>query len=174
MKKKHISYPLVAITVLITVLCAPNVARPVPVELDLEILGGDTGQTQGYATICTDIDWDDVLANPDEEYTWWMQNPLTITAQNDSSQILAVLDGVSVVIKGDPVIELGFAVTAGDYDTAFSFSSPVFTFDPMVNPEARALASVTVGPDDTLIGAYNYEAYRSCLLYTSPSPRDRS
>jgi hypothetical protein len=159
--KKRISYPLVTITILITVLCAPNVARSVPIELDLEILGGDAGTTQGYATICTDIDWDEVLANPDEEYTWWMPTSLVVTADNDSGEILAVLDGISVSIKADPVIELGFAVTAGDYDTAFSFSSPVLTFDPMVNPQARALASVTVGPDDTLIGAYNYEAYRS-------------
>jgi len=160
-KKRYISSPLFAIAVFITVLCASDVSHPATIQLDFEVMGGDGGLTAGYATICTDIDWEDVLANPDEEYTWWMPNPLTITAQNDSSEILAVLDGVSVVIKADPVIELGFAVTAGDYDTAFSFSSPVLTFDPMVNPDARALASVTVGPDDTLIGSYNYEAYRS-------------
>ena len=160
-KKRYISNSLVVITVFIAVLCAPDAAHPATIQLDLDVMGGNGGLTSGHATIRTGIDWDDVLANPDEEYTWWMQNPLTIRAKNDSSQILAVLDGVSVVFKADPVIELGFAVTAGDYDTAFSFSSPVLTFDPITNPDARALASVTVGTDDTLTGAYSYEAYRS-------------
>lgn len=152
---------LVVITVLFTFLVSPNLARSELITLDFQVTGGVSTNSCGSTTICTDIDWDDVLANPDEEYTWWMQNPLTITSQNDSSEILAVLDGISIVIKADPVIELGFAVTAGDYDTAFSFSSPVLSFAPIVNPDARALASVTVGPDDTLTGAYSYLAYRS-------------
>lgn len=161
MEKRYISSALGAIIVLITVLCAPVVAHPVPIQINVEITGGQSGDTPGYATIYTGIDWDKVLANPDEEYTWWMPRPLAIAAENNPTEILAVLDGVSIVIKADPLIELGFAVTAGDYDTAFSFSSPVLTFDPMTDPEARALASVTVGPDDTFTGAYNFEAYRS-------------
>lgn len=161
MKAKRFSTSLGVIIVLITILLAPDVANSATISLDLEINGGETGDAVGYATIYTGIDWDEVLANPDEVYTWWMVNPLAVAAENNPTEILAILDGISITIKADPVIELGFAVTAGDYDTAFSFSSPMLTFDPMVNPEARALASVTVGPDDTLIGAYNYEAYRS-------------
>ena len=161
MKAKRFSTNLGVIIVLITILLAPDVANSTIISLDLEINGGETGDTVGYATVYTDIDWDEVLANPDEVYTWWMPNPLAVAAENNPTEILAILDGISITIKADPVIELGFAVTAGDYDTAFSFSSPVLAFDPMVNPDARALASVTVGPDDTLIGAYNYEAYRS-------------
>ena len=158
---------LSAITVLLIVLFAPYPAHSVLITLDFEVTGGETANSCGSTTICTGIDWDEVLSNPDEEYTWWMQNPLAITSQTDSSEILAVLEGISIVIKADPVIELGFAVTAGDYDTAFSFSSPVLTFDPIVNPDARALASVTVGPDDTLTGAYSYMAYRSLYNDTS-------
>lgn len=166
--KNSIPYLLVWFTTIITILCVPNVALTVPIELDLEILGGDTGSTEGYVTICTDIDWDEVLANPDEEYTWWMPNPLTVTANNDSGEILAVLDDISVSIKADPVIELGFAVTAGDDDTSFSFSTPLLTFDPMVNPQARALASVTVGPDDTITtDGFDLMAYRAYYNDTS-------
>jgi len=162
MKARWFQTNLCVIIVLITILLAPDVAHSTTIlSLDLEIYGGETGDTVGYATIYTGIDWDEVTANPDEVYTWWMVNPLAVAAENNPTEILAILNGISITIKADPVIELGFAVTAGDYDTAFSFSSPELTFDPMVNPEARALASVTVGPDDTLTGAYNYEAYRS-------------
>jgi hypothetical protein len=149
------------IIVLITILFTSVGAYPVPIYLDLEIMGGEAGDTPGYATVYTDIEWDEVLANPDEIYTWWMINPLAVAAENNPTEILAILNGVSITIKADPIIELGFAVAAGDYDTAFSFSSPVLTFDPLVNPEARAFASITVGPDDTFTGAYDYKAYRS-------------
>ena len=152
---------------LITILLAPGVARSSTISLDLEISGGETGDTIGYATVYTGIDWDEVTANPDEVYTWWMVNPLAVAAENNPTEILAILNGISITIKADPVIELGFAVTAGDYDTAFSFSSPELTFDPIVNPDAIAYASVTVGPDDTLTGAFDYMAYRSLYNGTS-------
>ena len=161
MEAKRFSINLGVIIVLITILLAPDVAHSTPISLVLEIHGGETGDTVGYATVYTDIVLDVVTANPDEVYTWWMVNPLAVAAENNPTEILAILDGISFTIKADPVIELGFAVTAGDYDTSFSFSSPELTFAPMVNPEARALASVTVGPDDTLTGAFDYKAYRS-------------
>ena len=165
--KSHISHATFAIFVLIISVLTPDVAQPHPIALDLEVFGGETGDTVGYATVYTGIIWEDVLANPDEEYTWWMPNPLAVAAENNPTEILAILDGISIAIKADPVIELGFAVTAGDYDTAFSFSSPLLTFDPMVNPDARALASVTVGPEDELIGAFDFMAYRSYYNETS-------
>lgn len=167
MRSKFTSNNLSIIIVLFTLLLSPNAANSTPISLDLEILGGETGDTPGYATVYTDIEWEEVLANPDEIYTWWMINPLAVAAENNPTEILAILNGISLTIKADPLIEMSFAVTAGDYDTAFSFSSAIVSFAPMVNPDARALASVTVGPDDTMTGAFDYMAYRSLYNGTS-------
>jgi hypothetical protein len=167
MEIKRFSTNLCLIIVLITILLAPGVARSTTITFDLEISGGETGDTLGYATIYTDIILEEVLANPDATYDWWMIDPRAVAAENNPTEILAIINGLAITIKADPVIELGFAVTAGAYDTSFSFSSPELTFDPIVNPDARALASVTVGPDDTLTGAFDYMAYRSIYNGTS-------
>lgn len=160
MRRKHIwSTGGTAIILLIAVLYSPALAQLIQINVDLQ--GGESGSTAGHATVYADIDWDDVTANPDETYTWWMPDPLAVAAENDPTNILGIIDGVSLAIKADPIVNLGFAVTAGDYTTAFSFSSTVLAFDPLTNPQALALASVTVGNGDTLTGGYDFKAYRS-------------
>ena len=154
------SYPRsFAVIVLITILCCPVVVvvgQPVFIAIEL------SGSGPGYATVVTDIDWEDVYANPDETYTWWMTEPLAIAEENNPQNILGVITGLSIAVKADPLLELGFAVTAGDSATSFSFSSQVLTIDPgLINAEAFAAASVTVGLGDTLTGGYALEAYRS-------------
>src|SRR4030042_1516603 len=103
-KLASFSNKLYVIIVLITVLLAPDVANSTPISLDLEILGGETGDTRGYATIYTDIDWEEVLSNPDDVYTWMMENPLAVTAISNPTEILAIINGIAITIKADPVI----------------------------------------------------------------------
>jgi hypothetical protein len=146
----------------------------VPISINVEVMGGKTGDTLGYATIYTDIYLEAVLSNPDKTYTWHLKDPLMIAADNDPQQILAVIGptvgrGLSIALKADPYINIGFSVAAGQYDTAFSFSSPVLPIGPLNNPDAQATASVTIThPGDRLYnGGFALKAYRALYNGTS-------
>lgn len=148
----------IGLTLLIVVLLFPVAAVGQPVAIQVEV----SGSGPGYATIYSGIDWDDVYANPGEIHSWWMEAPLDIAMENEPDTILATIDGMAISVRADPLIELGFAVTAGKNDTSFSFSSEVLTIEPgLINAEAWAAASVTVGMGDTLTGGYDLKAYRS-------------
>lgn len=146
----------------------------VPVAINVEVRGGSDGDTPGYATIYSDIYYDDVVANPDKTFTWYLKDPLMIAADNDPGQILAIIGptvgkGLSISLKADPFVNVGFSVAAGQYDTAFSFSSPVVNFGPFNNPDAQATASVSITrPGDKLYnGGFALKAYRALYNGTS-------
>ncbi|MFC1739542.1 PEP-CTERM sorting domain-containing protein [Planctomycetota bacterium] len=134
----------------------------VPVTIDIHVNGG---KLYGDSSISTDIDWDEVYANPDQPYTWWMQEPIIITADSNPEITLATIEGINIAVKADPMIELGFAVAAGDHETYFSFTSEVLTFAPITNPDARAYAAISTGLDDTLTGNYEFGTKAYEALY---------
>ncbi|MFC1739544.1 PEP-CTERM sorting domain-containing protein [Planctomycetota bacterium] len=134
----------------------------VPVTINIHVEGDGL---YGDAPIYTNINWDEVYANPDQPYTWWMQDPVLIAANNHPEIILATVEGVNIAVKADPMIELGFAVAAGEYTTHFSFTSDVQTFDPLTNPDARAYAAISTGLDDTLTGNYEFGTKAYEALY---------
>jgi len=76
---------------------------------------------------------------------------------------LAIIEGLGVTVKADPVLQLGFTVTAGDYATAFSFSSDVLMIDPeLINTQGYAYANIGIStPGAELWGGYGMEAYQA-------------
>jgi len=97
------------------------------------------------------------MANPDETYTWWMQDPMPLGSG------LGTIESVAISVKADPVVQLGFTVTAGDYATAFSFSSDVLIADPeLINTQGYAYANIGIStPFKDLWGGYGMEAYQA-------------
>lgn len=68
---------------------------------------------------------------------------------------LAIINGLEVELQGDPVVKVGFNVTAIGSDQTFEFISPVVSFAGLTNPAAYASAGVTVtgnGNGATLTG----------------------
>jgi hypothetical protein len=146
----------------------------IPIAINVEVVGGKTGDIPGYATIYTDIFPDEVVGNPDKTFTWYLKDPLMIAADNDPDQILAIIGptvgkGLSIALKADPFINIGFSVAAGQYDTSFSFSSPVLPIGPFNNPDAQATGSVTItrSGDRLYNGGFGLKAYRALYNGTS-------
>jgi len=81
-------------------------------------------------------------------------NGVEIRAENNQDILLGTLNDADITVIEDPSVTLGFSVTAGQYATAFSFSSPVVSFAPISNPEAYASGSVSAGEYDTIYGGY--------------------
>ena len=76
-----------------------------------------------------------VPPNPDwydrETGTWSWQLPEPAEIRNPHTQeVLAVLQSGSVLVRDDPVINLGFSVLAGESDTDFSISSATLPIAP--------------------------------------------
>jgi hypothetical protein len=155
----------VAISFLITAFCCFTycniaVAECTSTPIDITVEGG--GYT-GYLTIDPGIFhpgyWEEVFSS-DEPIPWnsnvMFPTGIDIMAEDHQDILLAHLGGLTVACQGDPVVTLGFAVTAGAYPASFSFSSPLMTFDPLSSTEAYAEAGILVtGPTGrTLWGSY--------------------
>lgn len=143
----------------------PLYAVPVTLMFEVETTTGNPESLWGHAPIFADIDWDAVYANPDKTYTWYMEEPRIIRANNNPEITLATILGINFSVKADPIIEMGFAVAAGDYETYFSFTSDVLNFAPMTNPDARAYASITPNQGDTVNGCYEYGTKAYSAIY---------
>lgn len=156
---------VVAISFLITILlcfpyCNPAVAECSTTDA-IEITVDCNGYT-GYCTIIPsmfDPDYWEQVFNSDNPVPWNLQDTFAqgvdIAAENNQNVILAHLHGLTIAFQSDPVVTLGFSVTAGEFPTSFSFSSPLMTFDPLINAEAYAEAAILVtGPGATLWGSY--------------------
>jgi hypothetical protein len=62
----------------------------------------------------------------------------------DTEQTIATLGGGSVSYVGDPIIGLGFSVSAGDSDTTFEISSGLLSFATLNNPQALVTTALTL------------------------------
>jgi len=129
-------YVTVVIFVSIAFLCGPIVAGGQFVEVGLQVSGSGT-VTQNFVT---DIDWDDVYANPNSKYTWNLTkvHPNGITV--DLGTHTAKIENISVAVKADPRIELGFSAVSDDGATDFLFTSDVLGFDPLTSVDAYVYA----------------------------------
>lgn len=87
---------------------------------------------------------DDADYNPDLNMWTWSDAAIPIT--DDNGDLIAMLDSANTSIIADPVISLGFALTAGGADTAVTISSALLSF-PTIDP-ADASASVGVTATD--------------------------
>ena len=90
------------------------------------------------------------------QYTQYdVSDPIDIIS---GSVVLGTVDMVSALYKSDPFVALSVAVTAGASDTTFTISSATVAFDAITNPDAYAVASLTVidnnGNGAALTGLY--------------------
>ena len=93
----------------------------------------------------------------------------------DSSQFISLGDGgilqsLTAIVDGDPVVSLEFKYIAGPSGSNFSVLSDLVTFAPLVDPTGSATAAVTVtdldGDGVSATGAFGGKMYRA--TYQSP------
>jgi hypothetical protein len=154
MKREYIGGLCLAF--LIAVLFSPVVAVGTPVVIGWQV----SGSPSQSGTIETDLNWDEIYANPDTTYDWNLSSKISVDLEEDG---IASIDDLSLSVKADPRISFGFAATAGTTNTHFLFTSNVLLVNPaLVNAEGTASASVTIGfPGDILTGNYGTKAYRA-------------
>jgi len=77
------------------------------------------------------------------------------------------INNLKVTLDSDPQVLFSFAVTAGNTNTTFTFSSDVVSFGAITNPSASASAAITLtdnnGDGASLMGKYagNTSSYRA-------------
>ncbi len=123
----------------------------------------EDGNYEDERPIFTDIDWDSIRQNPGTIHQWSLSEEIEFS---DGGVSLGKLEQFSISIKQDPQVSLGFVVTAGQVNTSYSFSSGPLTFDPIVNPDAKATAQISVqdnsGDGVTLNGKFaDGESYQA-------------
>jgi len=149
-RKANLRLHSIAVICIITLFWCPTAAlSALSRSIDIEVTGGQNGTSIGSVSIYPEISWDELAANPRKTYTWQMEQPLEITAESNPDNILATVEDITVSIQGDPVVNLGFSVTSGQYATSFSFSSDILTFDPLTNVQAYAKAYKAIYNDST-------------------------
>lgn len=166
---------------LIIILSLPALAFCTMTQIVQIEVSGDTdedmvGDLPGYATLPLAFfaheegtDFWRLMTGPGEMF----EGGLAIAAQNQPGTTLAWINELGLHMQEDPEIQLGFSVTTGVYATAFSFSSTIVGFSPIVNPLANANGSITVGSanNDKLWGSYSSKVFRT--LY-NVDPEDGS
>lgn len=105
-----------------------------------------------------EVEYDPALYNPNTgTYNWALAAPVEIL--NDNDDPIVTIQGLSTFLMVDPVINLGFLVTAGGADTTITITSALVSFAAINNPTARA--SAQAGSTDlngngvTLAGQYS-------------------
>jgi MYXO-CTERM domain-containing protein len=99
------------------------------------------------------VSLDDGAWNGDS-WSWMATDPIEI--RTDSGDLIVTVTEGSAYIEEDPVVALGFAVIAGDFDTLFTISSSTVSFPTIFGATGRATAGVTLtesnGDSATLTG----------------------
>jgi hypothetical protein len=109
--------------------------------------------------------YDLTLPIPTDPWAWESDQPLNIYSASQPDQLLATIDSIGVQLDGDPAVALNFAVTAGSSAALISIVSSTVTFDPLLNADAFATASLTLTDNNGngayangLLGGKSYEA----------------
>ncbi len=77
------------------------------------------------------------------EYRWSLPEAAMIHSQG-TGKAMAAINSLEVKYIADPVVDLNFAVTAGNSDTSFTITTAILSFDALLNPDAYATAAVTL------------------------------
>lgn len=91
------------------------------------------------------VDYDASRYNTETGVYSWSENQ-AVNVVDQYGNVMASIGQMWTYYVVDPVISLGFLVTAGNADTSFTISSALLEFDPL-NP-AQATASAQVGATD--------------------------
>ena len=90
------------------------------------------------------------------EYIHNFSSPLQIVAGDGT--LLGRVDRLTCYLNSDPVVSIGFAVTASNVATNFTISSAIISFGAVTNASATASGGTTLTDNDgngaTLIGGY--------------------
>ena len=160
--------PEVLITV-IMVLLLPVVVEGqiIKVNITAEVAG-----LTGVATIDSGIDWEDVLDHPDPHHPFThtatsipaIYDPTPGNPDSGDEIIVTTIDEITVTVKANPYILLGFAVSTGVNPVNYSFESELKSFPAYKNVSGYANAGCGISTDGTyLLGAYgdDLKAYRA-------------
>ncbi|HZW09426.1 MAG TPA: hypothetical protein VFF69_05935 [Phycisphaerales bacterium] len=91
------------------------------------------------------VSLDDGAWNGDS-WSWMATEPIEI--RTDSGDLIVTLTEGSAYVEEDPVVALGFAVIAGDFDTLFTISSSTVSFPTIFGATGRATAAATLTESD--------------------------
>jgi hypothetical protein len=156
MKREYIGG--IGLAFLVAVLFSPVVAvGQYLIAIDYTV----SGSPEKKGTITTDLDWDIIKANPNTTYVWNFQpsDPFKIDLGGGDS---AEIDGLSMSVKADPVINFGFSVIGGQSDTTFLLASNLLPVNPaLINAQGSARATGVSVADGTLTGNYGGKVYRA-------------
>ncbi len=132
----------IGLTLLIAVLFFPTAAISQLIVINVEASGSGTLTK----TFVTDINWDDVYADPLGRKTWNLASAYTFYFGDHT----ATIESLTVAVKADPKLELGFSATSADGATNFLFASDVLTFTPLTSAEASVYATANSLPGTTV------------------------
>jgi hypothetical protein len=81
-----------------------------------------------------------------DSWFWSLSQPLEIFS--DSGELIVTLNEGACFIQEDPIVALGFAVTAGSSDTTFTITSSTVSFPTIEDAIGRASAGITLTESD--------------------------
>jgi hypothetical protein len=111
-------------------------------------------------TFDTGINWCDVYADPNSRKTWNLPESYTF----DFGDHTATLESLSVSLKAEPDLQLGFSAVSSNGATNFLFTSDVLTFTPLTNAQAWVYATASCLPGTT-VSAVNFPGKLFRSLY---------
>ena len=155
MKREYIGG--IGLAFLVAVVFLPVVALGQYITIDYTVSGSPCKS----GTITTDLDWDIIKANPGTTYVWNFQpsDPMKIDLGGGDS---AEIDGLSMSVRADPVINFGFSVIGGQSDTTFLLASNLLPVNPvLINAQGSARATGVSVADGTLTGNFGGKVYRA-------------
>jgi len=124
-----------------------------------------SGSGSDAKTFVTDIDWDDVYADPNGRKTWNLTDDYPDGWIFELGDHNAVIENISIAVKAEPKVELGFSAVSDDGATDFLITSDVLVFDiPLINAEAYAYAEAGSLPG-TVVSAVDFDSKLFRTLY---------
>lgn len=81
-----------------------------------------------------------------DSWHWSSNDPIQILS--DGGEVILTLDMGTLFIHQDPLVGLGFAVTAGASDTSLTITSSTVSFPTIFGAEGRASAGITLTESD--------------------------
>jgi len=79
---------------------------------------------------------------------WNLTDPVEIFSNDPGKTPLGTVSDLSAYLDADPVVSIGFAITAPATSVSYTITSAVVGFAPLVNPAAIASAGITVTDSD--------------------------
>ena len=104
----------------------------------------------------------DQYVDENDQWAYSINDPIDLVSNGN---VLGSISALSLDVKGDPVVDLGFTVMAGNEDTQFTIISTVLNFDPIPNAVGYATAGMTLtsnrNASSSMTGAFDGKCYRA-------------